>query len=45
MTHSRKFADLVRDRIGSRALTVMCREWETFIEGMCPIGLMPDDDG
>lgn len=44
VTHSRELADLVRDRTGSRALTVVRIEGATMIEGMRPTGLMPDDD-
>lgn len=44
VTHSRELADLVRDRTGSRALTVVRLEGATMIEGMRATGLMPDDD-
>jgi len=44
VTHSRELADLIRDRTGSRALTVLRNEGATTIEGMRATGLMPDDD-
>ena len=44
VTHSRELADLVHDRTGSRALTVVRLEGATMIEGMRSTGLMPDDD-
>lgn len=44
VTHSRELADLIRDRTGSRALTVVRNEGATTIEGMRATGQMPDDD-
>lgn len=44
VTHSRELADLVHDRTGSRALTVVRLEGATMIEGMRPTGLRPGDD-
>ncbi|MBT1157832.1 AAA family ATPase [Aminobacter anthyllidis] len=44
VTHSRELADLVHDRTGARALTVIRVEGATMIEGMRSTGLMPDDD-
>lgn len=44
VTHSRELADLVHDRTGSRALTVLRVEGATMIEGMRSTGLMSDDD-
>ncbi|CAI2932516.1 AAA family ATPase [Aminobacter niigataensis] len=44
VTHSRELADLVHERTGSRALTVVRLEGATMIEGMRTTGLMPDDD-
>ncbi|MBB6465534.1 putative ATPase [Aminobacter lissarensis] len=44
VTHSRELADLVHERTGSRALTVIRVEGATMIEGMRSTGLMSDDD-
>lgn len=44
VTHSRELADLVHERTGSRALTVVRLEGATMIEGMRTSGLMPEDD-
>ncbi|GAA2834917.1 putative ATPase [Aminobacter aminovorans] len=44
VTHSRELADLVHERTGSRALTVIRVEGATMIEGMRSTGLMPGDD-
>lgn len=44
VTHSRELADLVHDRTGSRALTVVRNEGATTIEGMRITGQMDDDD-
>lgn len=44
VTHSRELAELVRDRTGSKALTVVRVEGATMIEGMRPTGLMSAND-
>ncbi|WP_378947141.1 AAA family ATPase [Mesorhizobium sp. ANAO-SY3R2] len=44
VTHSRELADLVRERTGARALTVMRRDGATTIEGMRATGMMPEED-
>lgn len=44
VTHSRELADLVRERTGSKALTVVRLEGATMIEGMRPTGMMPMPD-
>ncbi len=44
VTHSRELADLVRDRTGARALTVVRIEGATEIEGMRITGRMDDED-
>ena len=43
VTHSRELADLVRDRTGARALTVIRTDGATTIEGMRITGQMDDD--
>lgn len=47
VTHSRDLAELVRERTGARALTVIRVEGATTVEGMRPTGFSPaglDDD-
>lgn len=44
VTHSRELADLVRDRTGTRPLTVVRNAGATTIEGMRITGQMDDDD-
>ncbi|CAN7534518.1 AAA family ATPase [Aminobacter sp. LjRoot7] len=44
VTHSRELADLVRDRTGTRPLTVVRNDGATTIEGMRITGQMDDGD-
>ncbi len=44
VTHSRELADLIADRTGARALTVVRLDGATTIEGLRLTGQMSDDD-
>ncbi|WP_269932002.1 AAA family ATPase [Aminobacter sp. HY435] len=44
VTHSRELAELVRERTGARALTLLRIDGATTIEGMRATGVMPEDD-